>query len=82
MLGAFKVGSSPSPVVLTKATATVVASPLLDWIVNVPEVNEASTCGTLESIRDSNLCKIALKVFRPAPALTVTLLTTPFTVIL
>ena len=43
MLGAFKVGSPPSPVVLTKATATVVASPLLDWIVNVPEANEAST---------------------------------------
>ena len=44
--------------------------------------NEASTWGTLESIKVSKFCNIASKVFNPAPALIVTLLTTPLTVIL
>ena len=66
----------------TIATTTVVASPLLDWSVSVLAANEASTWGTLESIKDSKFCNIASKVFNPAPALTVTSLITPLTVIL
>ena len=44
--------------------------------------NEAFTWGTFESIKVSKFCNIASKVFNPAPALTVTSLITPLTVIL
>ena len=60
----------------------MVASPLLDWSVSVLAANEASTWGTLESIKVSKFCNIASKVFNPAPALIVTSLITPLTVIL